>query len=90
MVASTMHALASPSRVRILARLAVGPRSVSALASELEMAQPAVSQQLRVLRKLGFVTRTRKGRRAIYTLSDKHVAALLREAVAHGQHLGLG
>ena len=88
-VADAMQALAAPSRVRILACLAVRPRAVSELADELDMEQPAVSQQLRVLRELGLVAGDRRGRRVIYRLRDDHVAALLVEAIGHAQHLGL-
>ena len=37
MVAETMQALATPSRVRILSRLGAGPCSVGELAREVEM-----------------------------------------------------
>ncbi len=90
LVAQTMHALATPSRVRILSRLAAGPCSVGALTSEVGMGQPAVSQQLRVLRHLGLVVGERDGRRIIYSLHDDHVRALLAEAVSHTEHLPLG
>ena len=76
-VAETMQALATPSRVRILSRLAAGPCSVGELAREIEMEQPAVSQQLRVLRHLGLVVGERDGRQVIYALHDEHVGALL-------------
>lgn len=88
-VADTMQALAAPSRVRILCCLAVRARAVSELADELDMEQPAVSQQLRVLRELGLVAGDRRGRRVIYGLRDEHVAALLVEAIGHAQHLGV-
>jgi len=86
-VADTMQALAAPSRIRILSRLAGAPRSVTELARDLDMEQPAVSQQLRVLRELGLVAGDRRGRHVIYSLHDDHVAVLLAEAVAHVQHL---
>ena len=89
-VAETMQALATPSRVRILSRLAVGACSVGELASDVEMEQSAVSQQLRVLRHLGLVVGERAGRRVIYGLHDDHVRALLTEAVSHAEHLRLG
>jgi DNA-binding transcriptional ArsR family regulator len=82
-VAETMHALSTPSRVRILGRLAVGPCSVSKLARDIDMEQPAVSQQLRVLRNLGLVSSERDGKKVIYALSDENVRALLVAAVAH-------
>ncbi len=89
-VADTMQALATPSRVRILSRLGAGPCSVTELAREVEMEQPAVSQQLRVLRHLGLVVGERQGRQIIYAMHDDHVGVLLAEAVSHVEHLSLG
>jgi DNA-binding transcriptional ArsR family regulator len=89
-VAETMQALATPSRVRILSRLSVGPCSVGELAGDVEMEPSAVSQQLRVLRHLGLVVGEREGRQVIYGLHDEHVRALLTEAVSHSEHLRLG
>jgi DNA-binding transcriptional ArsR family regulator len=54
------------------------------------MEQPAVSQQLRVLRHLGLVVGQRDGRQVIYVLHDDHVRSLLAEAVSHTEHLRLG
>lgn len=89
-VAETMHALATPSRVRILSRLAAGPCSVGELARHIEMEQSAISQQLRVLRHLGLVVGERDGRQVIYALHDEHIRVLLEEAVSHTEHLRLG
>jgi ArsR family transcriptional regulator, nickel/cobalt-responsive transcriptional repressor len=89
-VAETMQALATPSRVRILSRLGVGPCSVGELARAVEMEQSAVSQQLRVLRHLGLVFGERDGRQIIYALHDEHVRALLGEALSHTEHRRLG
>ena len=89
-VADTMQALATPSRVRILGRLQNGPVSVNELAEAVEMAPAAVSQQLRVLRHLGFVTGRREGRQILYDLHDDHVADLLEAAIGHIEHRQLG
>ena len=89
-IAETMQALATPSRVRILSRLAAGSCSVGELARAVEMEQSAVSQQLRVLRHLGLVVGARDGRQVIYALYDDHVRALLSEAASHTEHLRLG
>ena len=86
-VAETMQALATPSRVRILSRLGAGPCSVGELALEVAMEQSAVSQQLRVLRHLGLVVGERRGRSVIYALHDEHVGVLLAEAVAPAEHV---
>lgn len=89
-VAETLQALATPSRLRILAKLRGGPLPVSELAEAVEMESSAVSHQLRLLRNLGLVTGTREGRSIIYSLYDSHVAQLLDEAVYHSEHLRLG
>jgi ArsR family transcriptional regulator, nickel/cobalt-responsive transcriptional repressor len=89
-VAATLQALATPSRLRILARLRHGPCSVSELSDAVEMEQSAVSHQLRLLRALGLVTGARAGRTVVYRLYDNHVAMLLDEAVYHIEHLGRG
>jgi DNA-binding transcriptional ArsR family regulator len=90
LVAETMQALATPSRVRILSRLGAGPCSVGELAREVSMEQSAVSQQLRVLRHLGLVVGERDGRQIVYALHNDHVRALLMEAISHTEHLRLG
>ncbi len=84
-----MQALATPSRVRILARLREAPCSVGALAVAVGMEQSAVSHQLRLLRHLGLVSGERDGRRMIYALHDPHVGVLLEEAVSHVEHVRL-
>lgn len=89
-VATTLQALATPSRLLILTELRQEPRSVSDLAEAVGMEQSAVSHQLRLLRNLGLVTGTRSGRSIVYSLYDNHVAQLLDEAVYHSEHLRLG
>ncbi len=89
-VATTLQALATPSRLLILTELRHGPRPVSELADAVGMEQSAVSHQLRLLRNLGLVTGIRSGRSVVYSLYDNHVAQLLDEAVYHSEHLRLG
>jgi ArsR family transcriptional regulator, nickel/cobalt-responsive transcriptional repressor len=89
-VADTMQALATASRVRILGRLRAGAQTVGALAEAVGMEPSAVSHQLRVLRHLGFVVGRRDGRHVVYDLHDDHVAHLLDEAVSHVEHVQLG
>jgi DNA-binding transcriptional ArsR family regulator len=88
-VAEAMQALATPSRVRILARLVSSPCSVNELALAVGMEASAVSHQLRLLRHLGLVRNVRQGRNVVYTLHDAHVAVLLAEAVYHVEHVRL-
>ncbi|NBE53502.1 ArsR/SmtB family transcription factor, partial [Streptomyces boluensis] len=82
-VAVMLQALATPSRLRILATLRHGPYDVGSLAGAVGMEHSAVSHQLRLLRALGLVT----GHRIVYHLYDDHVAQLLDQAVHHIEHL---
>ncbi|MDF9868275.1 DNA-binding transcriptional ArsR family regulator [Streptomyces pratensis] len=89
-VAATLQALATPSRLRILARLQEGPCAVGDLAEAVEMEPSACSHQLRLLRNLGLVAGERQGRSIVYALYDHHVAELLDQALYHVEHLRLG
>jgi ArsR family transcriptional regulator, nickel/cobalt-responsive transcriptional repressor len=89
-VAATLQALATPSRLRILARLQEGPCAVGDLAEAVGMEQSACSHQLRLLRNLGLVAGERRGRSIVYALYDHHVAELLDQALFHVEHLRLG
>jgi DNA-binding transcriptional ArsR family regulator len=82
-----MAALGTSSRVLILGRLRESSCSVGELCEAVEMAQPAVSQQLRILRDLDLVVGERVGRQTVYGLYDPHVAVLLDEALRHIDHL---
>ncbi|MFJ5270871.1 ArsR/SmtB family transcription factor [Streptomyces sp. NPDC088358] len=89
-VAATLQALATPSRLYILARLQEGPCAVGDLADAVGMEASACSHQLRLLRNLGLVTGERRGRSIVYALYDSHVAELLEQALFHVEHLRLG
>ena len=89
-VADTMQALATPSRVRILGQLSAGPSPVNELAEAVGMEPSAVSHQLRLLRHLGLVVGRRHGRQVVYDLYDDHVGELLEQAISHVEHLRAG
>jgi len=59
-LSSTFAALADPTRRAILARLAGGETSVTALAEPFQMSLPAVTKHLKVLERAGLITRTRQ------------------------------
>lgn len=56
------RALADGTRRAVVAELACGPRSVSALAAPFEMALPSFVRHLAVLEQAGLVTSEKKGR----------------------------
>jgi DNA-binding transcriptional ArsR family regulator len=86
-VGEAMQALASATRVRMLAKLQRAPMGVNELADALGMEPSAVSHQLRMLRHLNLVKGSRRANRVIYSLHDDHVGVLLAEAVYHVTHV---
>lgn len=88
-LAATFKLLADPTRLRILAALAEhGSLCVHELTTELGVRQPAISQQLRMLRAARLVRGRRDGREIHYALDDAHVLALLSEGLKHVGHGG--
>jgi DNA-binding transcriptional ArsR family regulator len=75
--AEFFKALGHPLRIRVLELLAEHERSVSSLAEEMGVEQPALSQQLGILRRAGFVVARREGVNVIYDLADPRIAELL-------------
>jgi DNA-binding transcriptional ArsR family regulator len=57
---ATFAALSDPTRRAILARLAGGETSVSALAAPFKMSLPAISKHLKVLERAGLIARGRE------------------------------
>jgi DNA-binding transcriptional ArsR family regulator len=74
--AGAWTALGDATRREIFARLAERPRAVGALASELPVSRPAVSQHLKVLRDAGLVHATREGKQHIYQVDRDGLGAL--------------
>ena len=65
---TTFEALADPTRRRILDLLREQPRLVGELVDLLEISQPGVSKQLRVLREVGLVRVRQDAQRHWYEL----------------------
>ncbi|QSB13184.1 winged helix-turn-helix transcriptional regulator [Natronosporangium hydrolyticum] len=78
-----LRALAAPIRIAIVTELADGQRCVHELVDALGVAQPLVSQHLRVLRGAGVVKGARRGREIAYTLVDEHIAHIVADAISH-------
>jgi predicted ArsR family transcriptional regulator len=71
-----LAALGDARRQEILRLLTSGPSSVGALARELPISRPAVSQHLRVLSLAGLVMHRRTGPTHYYQLDMRGLAAL--------------
>jgi DNA-binding transcriptional ArsR family regulator len=68
------HAIADPTRRALLDILSEGEKPVSSLCEQFDVAQPAISQHLRVLREVGLVTEKRVGKYRIYRLEPAPLA----------------
>jgi ArsR family transcriptional regulator len=76
-IAATFKALADPTRVAIVNRLAAaGECCVCDLNAAFDLSQPTISHHLKVLRDAGLVESSRRGTWAYYRLVPESVRAL--------------
>ena len=85
-LAELFSALSDASRIRIIALLMDGEKSVRSLADGLGMTDSAVSHQLRGLRHMRLVRARKSGRQVFYSLDDDHVSRLFTLGLDHVQH----
>ena len=78
-----MRALAAPVRISLVLQLCESSRCVHELVDALDLAQPLVSQHLRILKSAGVVAGERAGREVRYRLVDQHLADIVVAAVSH-------
>ena len=69
-------ALGDGTRRRTFELLKSGPQSVGALAAQLPVSRPAVSQHLRVLKDAGLVVDEQAGTRRLYRIEPSSIEAL--------------
>ena len=70
-LSGVFHALADPTRRKVLERLSKGPAPVSELARPFGMALPSFTQHLGVLEQCGLVRSRKVGRVRTYRLTPK-------------------
>ena len=76
-LAARFKALADPTRVAIVNRLAAAPEvCVCDLTDAFELSQPTISHHLRILREAGIVEASRRGTWAYYRLVPEAVESL--------------
>lgn len=85
-LAELFRAFSDANRVRLMAALLDGERSVMDLADEVGISESATSHHMRGLRLLHLVRTRREGRQVFYRLDDDHVATLFRQGLNHVQH----
>lgn len=79
----SFKALGDPTRLRIMALLFNGERTVGDLAGHLAVSQSAVSHQLRLLRNLDIVRHRKDGREVYYALADDHIRDIYTRTLEH-------
>src|SRR5258708_37597985 len=62
------HAIADPTRRRILELLSIRDMPATGIAAEFIYRQPSISEHLRILREAGLVSVEPRGRQRIYSL----------------------
>ncbi len=82
-LADTFRVLGDPTRIRLIAAMALSERCVGDLAALVGMSESAVSHQLRLLRATRLVRTRRAGRQIFYTLDDGHILALFQQGLSH-------
>lgn len=85
---SVFHALADPTRRRMLRNLAARERTVSELAAPFQMSLAAASKHVKVLERAGLVRRAVLGRTHTCRLNAKPLAAAQRWLDFYGRFWG--
>lgn len=81
-----LKALAHPLRWRVMCALATGARNVGEIEAATGIGQPALSQQLGVLRKAGLVTTRKEAKLVFYAIAHERIGdTLARIAVLGGE-----
>ena len=78
-IAKMGKGIGNENRYRILEVLMKGPRTVGEIAARVEMAQPAVSQHLKVLKEAELVSDERSGQEVYYSINVAYMANLLHK-----------
>jgi len=82
-VAELFKNFSDSTRIRILYCLIENERSVSEIASLLNMNQSAISHQLRLLKNSKLVKNRRDGKTIYYSLDDDHVYNIICQGIEH-------
>lgn len=71
------------TRIRILYVLFEEELCVCDIAEALQMTQPAISHQLRILKQAKLVKNRREGKSVFYSLADGHVRTIIAQGKEH-------
>jgi len=84
-IADFFKVLGDPTRIKIIQILFKSELCVCDLAAVLSMNQPAISQQLKILKQANIVKYRRDGKNVFYSLSDEHVKQIFNQGFSHIQ-----
>ena len=76
LIAQRFRVLGEPMRIKLLDRLRAGEASVGELQAALGASQQNISKHLGILHAAGMVSRTKRGNRTVYAISDPGVFEL--------------
>jgi ArsR family transcriptional regulator len=85
-LARFFYVFSDPTRLKIitlLLNMEQQSRCVNNIAQQLNISQPSVSQQLRILKEAGLVKVKRDRQFYRYSINDNHVAELIRIGIEH-------
>jgi ArsR family transcriptional regulator, lead/cadmium/zinc/bismuth-responsive transcriptional repressor len=82
-LAEFYKAFADPTRIKILTALLNSEMCVCDLTSILAMTQPAVSHQLRTLKKMKLIKYRKSGKVVYYSLDDNHIEEIFKAGLNH-------
>lgn len=91
-VAHIYKALGNPRRIAIILFLMHQPKSVSVstITQALDLSQPVVSKQLKVLYQYQIVCKKRQGLSVLYTVDDPHIVETIKDMIGHVKHEMVG
>ena len=82
-IADFFKVLGDPTRIKIIQILFKNELCVCDLAAVMGMNQPAISQQLKILKQANIVEYRRDGKNVFYTLSDDHIKQIFDQGYLH-------
>lgn len=82
-LANLFKMFADVTRVKILSHLSVAEMCVCHLTEALGMNQPAISNQLKVLKEANLIKCRKEGKNVYYSLADDHVRTILSQGLEH-------
>ncbi len=82
-LSETFKVLGDSTRLRIVLALATEELCVCDLGALIGVTVSAISHQLRLLRGMRLVKYRKEGKMVYYSLDDKHISRIIREAQTH-------